>query len=148
VAELHPADTSHPVAVRNDGASIGDLVRRLSEQTSTLARQEVELAKAEVAEKGKRLGAGAGALGAAALVGLFAFGALTAGAILALATAVDAWLAALIVTVVYALVAAVLALAGKRQVEAGSPPTPERAIVSTKQDIEVAKASAKEGRHG
>ena len=131
-----------------DEASISELVRRLSEQTSTLARKEVELAKAEVAQKGKRLGIGAGTLGAAGLVALFAFGALTAAAILALATAVAAWLAALIVAAVYAAVAGVLALTGRRQIEEGTPPVPERAIDSTKQDIEAAKAGVKEGRDG
>jgi hypothetical protein len=125
--------------------SLAELLRQLSEQSSRLARQEVELAKAEMSVKAKRLGAGAGAFGTAGLLALFAFGALTAAAILALATAVDAWLAALIMTAVYAAVAGVLALAGRRSVEAGSPPTPERAIESTKQDIETAKRRAKEG---
>jgi Putative Actinobacterial Holin-X, holin superfamily III len=131
-----------------DQASISELMRRLSEQASTLARKEVELATAEVAQKGKRLGVGAGALGAAAIVGLFALGALTAALILALETGVAGWLAALIVAVVYGVIAGGLALAGKQQVEAGSPPVPERAIESTKLDIDAAKAGAKEGRDG
>jgi MFS family permease len=131
---------------RIDDQSIRDLVKELSEQTQTLARKEVELAKAEVAQKGKRLGIGAGAFGAAGGLAFFAFGALTATLILALATAMDGWLAALIVAVVYATVAGVLAMTGKKQVEAGSPPVPERAIESTKQDIETAKTSAKEAR--
>jgi MFS family permease len=131
---------------RIDDQSISDLVKELSEQTQTLARKEVELAKAEVAQKGKRLGIGAGAFGAAGGLAFFAFGALTATLILALATAMDGWLAALIVAVVYATVAGVLAMTGKKQVEAGSPPVPERAIESTKQDIETAKTSAKEAR--
>jgi hypothetical protein len=121
-------------------------MRELSEQATTLARKEVELAKAEMAVKAKRLGIGAGAFGGAAMVGLFALGALTATLILALATAVDAWLAALIVTVVYAAVAAVLALTGRERVKAGTPPIPEQAIDSTKEDIERAKRSAKEAR--
>ena len=123
-------------------------MKQLSEQTQALARKEVELAKAEVAQKGKRLGIGAGAFGAAGVLGLFAFGALTATLILALATGMDGWLAALIVAVVYGLIAAALALTGKKQVEAGTPPVPEEAIDSTKQDIETAKASAKEARRG
>jgi membrane protein len=138
-----PTDPDH----RSDEQSISELVKELSEQTQTLARKEVELAKAEIAQKGKRLGIGAGAFGAAGGLAFFAFGALTAALILALATAMDGWLAALIVTVVYAAVAGVLAIAGKKQVEAGSPPVPERAIESTKQDIETAKTSAKEARN-
>jgi hypothetical protein len=130
-----------------DEASISELMRQLSDQSSALARQEIELAKAEVTQKGKRLGVGAGAFGGAGIVGLFAFGALTAGLILLLATAVDDWLAAVIVAAGYALVAGALAVAGKQQVDAGSPPVPERAIESTKQDVETAKARYEEGRN-
>jgi Putative Actinobacterial Holin-X, holin superfamily III len=126
--------------------SLGELLKHLSEQTTELARKEVELAKAEMAIKGKRLGLGAGAFGAAGLIALFAFGALTATAILALAEAFDAWLAALIVTVVYAATAGVLALVGRSRVEAGTPPVPERAVETTKEDVEVAKRSAREAR--
>jgi Putative Actinobacterial Holin-X, holin superfamily III len=96
--------------------------------------------------KAKRVGLGASALGAAGLIGLLALGALTAGAILGLVEAMDAWLAALIVAVAYAAIAGVLALVGRRRVEAGTPPVPERAIQSTKQDVEAAKRGAKEGR--
>ena len=131
---------------RGDEQSISELVKQLSEQTQTLARKEVELAKAEVTAKGKRLGIGAGAFGVAGLLGFFAFGALTAALILLLATGIEPWVSALIVAVVYAAIAGVLALAGRKQIEAGTPPVPEQAIESTKEDIETAKRSAKEGR--
>jgi lipopolysaccharide export LptBFGC system permease protein LptF len=130
-----------------DERSISELVKALTEQTQTLARKEVELAKAELTQKGKRLGVGAGAFGAAGLLGLFAFGALTATLILLLGTAIDAWVAALIVTVVYALIAGALALTGKKQVEEGTPPVPERAMASSKEDVETAKRSVQEARH-
>ena len=107
---------------------------------------EVELAKAEVTQKGKKLGAGVGAFGAAGVVALYMVGALVATAILALAEAMDAWLAALIVAAALGLIAAVLALTGKKSVEAGSPPVPEQAIESTRADIDTAKERAKEGR--
>lgn len=129
-----------------DEASIGELVGRLSEQTSRLARQEVELAKAELSQKGKRIGIGAGAFGGAGALGFCALGGFTATLILLLATALDAWLAALIVTVVYAAIAGVLALGGKKQIEEATPPAPERAIASTKEDIDTVKSSAQEGR--
>src|SRR5947207_13826358 len=90
--------------------SVAELVKQLSEQTSLLARQEVELAKAELSAKGKRAGIGAGMFGGAGVFGFYAVGALTATAILALATAVAAWLGALIVTVVLGAVAGLLAL--------------------------------------
>jgi hypothetical protein len=137
---------SAPGRSENDERSLAELTKQLSDQTTALARQEVELAKAEMAIKAKRLGIGAGAFGAAGLVGLFAGGALTATLILALATAMDAWLAALIVTVAYGAIAGVLALVGKGRVESGTPPVPERAIDSTKQDVEQVKRSAKEAR--
>jgi len=129
-----------------DDASISELIQRLSEQTTRLARQEVELAKAEMTVKGKRLGIGAGAFGGAGLVALFGLGALTATAILLLATAVAPWLAALIVAVVYLAVAGGLALIGKSKVESATPPLPERAVASVKQDVEQTKLRAKEGR--
>ena len=78
---------------------IGELMRELSAQTSTLVRQELELAKLELTEKGKQAGIGAGMFGGAGVVGLYAVGALTACLVLALATAVTGWLAALIVAV-------------------------------------------------
>ena len=135
------------VHTQHDGErSIAELVKDLSRQSSELAHKEVELAKAEMAIKAKRLGIGAGAFGAAGLIGLLAAGALTATFILALDTAMDSWLAALIVTVVYGAIAGVMALVGKKRVEAGTPPVPERAIESTKQDVEEAKRSAKEAR--
>jgi Putative Actinobacterial Holin-X, holin superfamily III len=143
--EGNPANAP-PGAEHAEEQSISELLKQLSEQTQSLASKEVELAKAEVAAKGKRLGIGAGAFGAAGLIGAFALGALTAALILLLATAMEPWVAALIVTAAYAAIAGVLALTGRRQVEAGSPPVPEQAIDSTRQDIETAKQSAKEGR--
>jgi MFS family permease len=125
---------------------VADLMRDLSQQTSKLVSQEIELAKAEMAEKGKQVGMGAGAFGGAGIVALYAVGALTAAAILALSTAVAGWLAALIVGVVYAAIAGVLALVGKKKAQAGAPPVPERAISSTKEDVEWAKTRAKAAR--
>jgi MFS family permease len=127
-------------------SSIAELVKQLSEQTSRLAQQEVELAKAELAVKGKRAGQGAGMLGGAGLVGLYALGALTAAAILGLATAVAGWLAALIVAAVYGAIAGVLALTGKNKVAAATPPVPEQATESVKEDVRWAKSRAQAGR--
>ena len=126
--------------------SVAELVKQLSEQTSRLARQEVELAKAELTAKGKRAGVGAGMFGGAGLFGLYALGALTATIILALATAMTAWLAALIVAAVYGAVAGVLALTGKSKVQAATPPMPEQATESVKEDVRWAKTRAQEAR--
>jgi membrane protein len=126
--------------------SIADLMRRLSEQTTELVRKEIELGKAELQVKGKKAGIGAGMFGGAGVFGFYALGALTACAILALATAMDAWLAALIVAVVWGAIAGVLALTGKNKVQEATPPVPERAIDSTKADVQTAKERAKAGR--
>src|SRR5918997_1407924 len=99
---------------------VGELLKELSNEATLLVRKEIELAKAEMTEKGKKAGAGAGMFGAAAALGLLALGALTACFILALDAAMPAWLAALIVALVYGAIAAVLALSGKRRTaEAG-----------------------------
>ncbi|HEX4720506.1 MAG TPA: phage holin family protein [Thermoleophilaceae bacterium] len=125
---------------------VGDLMKDLSEQTSTLVRKEIELAKAELQVKGKRAGLGAGMFGGAGLFGFFAFAALTATFILALAEAVAPWLAALIVTVVYGAIAGALALQGKNKVQEATPPVPERAVDSSKEDVEWVKTRAKSAR--
>ena len=108
--------------------SVAELLKQLSEQTSILVRQEVELAKAELTVKGKEAGIGLGMVGAAGIVGMFGVGALTAAAVLALSLGVTAWLAALIVAAIYGVVAGTLALIGKRRVQRGVPPTPEQTI--------------------
>src|SRR5438045_4268905 len=101
--------------------SVAELVKQLSEQTSRLARQEVELAKAELTAKGKRAGTGAGMFGGAGIFGFYALGALIAAAILGLATAGAAWLAALVVTVALGAVAGVLALQGRSKGQEATP---------------------------
>jgi uncharacterized membrane protein YqjE len=126
--------------------SIGELLKQLSEQTSTLVRQELELAKVELAQKGKAAGLGAGMFGAAGLLGLFALGTLTAAVVLALDTAMDAWLAALIVAAVYGAGAGILALIGKSRVQEATPPLPEPTQESVKEDVEWTKRSARFGR--
>jgi Putative Actinobacterial Holin-X, holin superfamily III len=126
--------------------SVAELVKQLSEQTSRLARQEVELAKAELTTKGKRVGIGAGMFGGAGIVGFYAVGALTATAILALTTAVAAWLAALIVTVVLGAIAGLLALQGRSKVQQATPPVPEQATESVKEDVQWAKTRAQAAR--
>jgi uncharacterized membrane protein YqjE len=126
--------------------STADLLRQLSEQTTTLVRQEIELAKVELTEKGKKAGIGAGMFGGAGALGFYALGAFTACLILALATAVAGWLAALIVTVVYGAIAGVLALTGKKKVTEATPPVPEQAVDSTKEDVRWVKTRARSAR--
>lgn len=129
-----------------EGKSTADLLRDLSNELTTLIHQEVDLAKAELGEKTKKVGAGAGMFGGAAVVGLLAAGALVAAAIAGLATALSVWLSALIVGVVLLLVAGLLALTGRKEVSQGTPPIPEEAIQSTKEDVEWLKTQARSAR--
>jgi uncharacterized membrane protein YqjE len=126
--------------------STGELVGRLTEQTKTLVKQEMELAKVELAEKGKKAGLGAGMFGGAGLFGFFAFAALTACVIAALDTAMALWLAALIVGVVYGAIAGVLALTGKKKVTEAGPPVPEQTVETVKEDVAWTKQRAQAGR--
>ena len=122
-----------------DDRSVGDLLKELSEQTSTLVRQELDLAKAEMAAKGKQAGMGAGMFGGAGLFGLLAMIALTACFIMALDTAMKGWLAALLVAAVYAAIAGALALTGKSKVQEAAPVVPEQTVETVKEDVEWAK---------
>jgi uncharacterized membrane protein YqjE len=125
----------------------GELVKDLSAQVSTLVRQELELAKAELTEKGRQAGIGAGMFGGAGLFALYGVGALVACAIIALATAVAAWLAALIVAVVLFAVAGVLALVGKSRTARAVPPVPEQTVATIKEDVRYTKEHVAEARH-
>jgi membrane protein len=113
----------------------GDLVRDLSTQVSTLVRQELELAKVELSDKGKEARLGIGLLGGAGVVALFGVGALTAAAILALDTAMAGWLAAIVVALVWLAIAGVMALVGKTHAQRGLPPAPEQTVESVKEDV-------------
>ena len=126
-----------------DDQQIGDLVRQLSEQTSSLVRKELQLAQLEMTEKGKRAVIGAGLFGAAGVVALFGVGAVIAAVILLLSTAVAAWLSALIVAVVLLAASGIAALIGKKQVQQAVPPQPEQAIQSTKRDVDHVKEKAR-----
>ena len=137
----HPSNGGHA-----QEASVAELVKQLSEQTSRLARQEAELAKAELTEKGKRAGAGLGMFGGAGTLVFYAVGALTAAAVLGLATALEGWLAAVIVGAVYLALAGALALAGRKEVREAVPPVPEQAGESVKEDVRWAKSRAQTAR--
>jgi Putative Actinobacterial Holin-X, holin superfamily III len=136
-------ETSTGVRKTADDKPLGELVQDLSRQTSTLIRQEMRLAQAELAEKGRHAGKGAGMFGGAGLVALYGVGALIAAAILGLATVLEPWIAAAVIGVVLLLVAGILALTGKKELDEAGPPKPEQALDSVQRDIETVKASAK-----
>lgn len=118
---------------------VGELLKQLSQETTTLVKQELELAKAEMAEKGKQAGTGVGLFGGAGVTGLLALIALTLTLIYALGTAMEDWIAALVVTVLWAAVAGVLALTGKKKVQEAGPPVPEQTVETVKEDVQWAK---------
>jgi uncharacterized membrane protein YqjE len=122
---------------------IGELLKQLSQETTTLVRQELELAKAEMTEKAKEGGKGAGLLGGAGVGGLLALGALTATVMGLLDTAMKFWLAALIVTIIWAAIAGVLALQGRKKLQDAGPPVPEQAQESVKEDVQWAKTRSR-----
>jgi len=134
-----------PDAPREADRPIGELLRELGDEISTLVRAEIALAKAELAEKMKPAAASAGMFGGTALFGLGAFGAGTAFLIALIALALPVWAAALIVTVVYGVVALVLALTGKKKLQEAAPLVPEQTAQSVKEDIEWAKTRMKSG---
>ena len=125
-----PAQDERPVA---------QLVQDLSQQTATLVRQELRLAQLEMQQKGKKAGIGLGLFGGAGVIAFYGVGAVIAAAILALATAVDGWLAALIVAVVLFALAGIAALVGKKEVADAVPPMPQGAIDSTQKDVQEIK---------
>ncbi|WP_438494313.1 phage holin family protein [Streptomyces asiaticus] len=121
---------------------VSELVQRASQQLTELVRGEMKLAQAEMKEKGKRYGKGGGLFGGAGVVGFLMAQALVATAIAALAVPLPVWAAALIVTAVLGVIAAVMAMSGKKQIKEGAPPTPEQTVQSVKADVAEIKESA------
>lgn len=128
--------------IETEELSTAQLVQRLTQQTTTLVKQEVRLAQLELTTKAKRAGIGIGAFGAAGVLAFYALGVMLAAAVLGLANVVSGWLAALIVAGALLLVAAVLAVLGKTQVSKAVPPAPAQAIASSKQDLATLKKAA------
>jgi hypothetical protein len=126
--------------------SLGELLKQLSEQTTRLVHQELELARAELQQKGRQAGQGAGMFGGAGALGLAALGALTACFILALSELMPAALAALLVAVVYGIVAFVLVRQGQARIKRATPPVPTQTIETVKEDVEWARTQMRSDR--
>jgi hypothetical protein len=136
-------ETSTRFRRADEDRPLGELVQDLSRQTSTLIRQEMRLAQAELTEKGRHAGRGASMFGGAGLVALYGVGALIAAAILGLATVLEPWIAAAAVGAGLLLLAGILALTGKKELKEAGPPKPEQALDSVQRDIETVKARAR-----
>jgi uncharacterized membrane protein YqjE len=124
---------------------VGDLLKQVSGEAQTLLRHEIALAKAEMTEKAKDVGVGAGMFGGAGYLTHLASLGLMLCLIFALATFMPAWLAALVVTVIFLAIAAALAVIGKKRFERVGPPVPIETVESVKQTIETVKEEAKWG---
>src|SRR6478736_4013095 len=138
MAAHEPAGGAHAAADDPRERGIGELVKDLASQTSTLVRQEIKLAQAEVTQKGKLAGKGAGMLAGAGVTALLGLGALTAMLIVALDSFLPLWLATLIMTLVWFAVAAALAVSGKAALQSATPPVPQT-VETLKEDIQWAK---------
>jgi hypothetical protein len=123
-----------------------ELVKTASEQISRLVRDELRLAQAEVAQKGKHAGIGAGLFGAGGLIALYGVAAILTAVVLLLAYVMPAWVAAVIVGVLLLGVAGVLALLGKKQVQQATPPVPENTVENVKADVATVTGAVKEGK--
>lgn len=127
-----------------DGRSTAELVQQASEQVSRLVRDELALAKVELSEKGRHAGVGVGLFGGSGLVALYALGALILAAIAGLAEAVPTWLSALIIGVALLVIAAIMALVGRRQVKQAVPPTPKEATDSVRADLATLRTAVRD----
>jgi len=144
MATQHPGGPGDSEDLRE--RSIGELLKQLSGETTRLVHQELELAKAELTQKGKQAGAGAGLFGAAGAIGLLAAAALTTCFILALDAVMPAWLAALLVAVVYGVIALVVVKQGQAKMKAAGPLVPEQTIETVKEDVAWAKTQMRSDR--
>jgi uncharacterized membrane protein YqjE len=127
-------------------ASASELVTQAAAQISTLVRDELALAKLEMTEKGKRAGLGGGLVGGAAVLGLYGLGLLLVLAVVLLDLAWPLWLAVLVVMLVVFAAAGIAALAGKKKLQAASPPVPQQAVAGAQADVRTVKNAVREGR--
>lgn len=123
-------------ASAGDSTTTGELLVRLSEQSSRLVRDELALLRVEMTEKAKHAGIGAGLFSTAGILALFGFGTVITTAILALALVLPAWLSALIVAIVLFAAAGIAALIGKKHVQQATPAAPEQTIDNVKRDVQ------------
>jgi hypothetical protein len=137
----HPTETAQPSVPTE--RSTGELVKTMSEQVSTLVRDELRLAQLEMTQKGKQAGIGVGMFGGSGLVALYGVGCLIAGAILGISRVLAPWLSALIVGVVLLAVAGIAALIGKSRLQKATPPVPQEAVHSVKTDVDEIKERAR-----
>ncbi len=119
--------------------STGELIKLMSEQVSTLVRDELKLAQLEMTRKGKQAGIGAGMLGGGGVIALYGIGCLIACVIIAISRVLAPWLSALVVGAALLAVAGIAALVGKARLQQAAPPVPREAVQSVKADVDEIK---------
>ena len=120
-----PADTGPPPGQTAGDRSLGELISEVTGDLSTLMRQELELAKAELQQSASRAGKGAGMLGGAAVAGYFVLLFVSLALWWAIGAATGLGWSALIVAVLWGVVAAVLTVVGRNSLKSvrGIPTT-------------------------
>jgi uncharacterized membrane protein YqjE len=126
--------------------SVPELLQKLADETTTLVRQELELARAELGRTLVRARESAAPFGICAIFALGAFGALTATLIAALAIVIPVWAAALVVTVIYGIVAAIGAQTGRASLKKVGSPLPAETIRTVKDDAATVHSAVRRGR--
>src|SRR4051812_33582559 len=143
---VRPQLARQDAELKNHNDNVGALVSQVTSDLSRLVRDELQLAKAELKEKGKEAGVGAGLFGGAGTIAVYGLGVLIAAAVLGLATAWPAWLSALVIAAGLFAIAAVAALLGKRHGTPAPPPRPHRAVDGVPEDLEALKGHQPEGK--
>ena len=147
------ADPSRSSLAGSNGPETGsgdktlpELLHDLSTQVSAVVHDEFELARAEMADKGQQAGTGAAMWAGAGVVGLLGLGALTAAAVAGLGEVLALWLAAVVVGVLYLMLAGALVLGGRRELGRAAPPVPVEAVEHVKEDVRWVKAHSRRDR--
>ena len=130
-----------------NGASTAELINRATAQISTLVRDELALAKAELAEKGKRAGIGGGLFGAAAVLSLYGLGLVITLFVVLLDLVWPLWLAVVVVALIVFGLAGTAALVGRAQLRRATPAVPQEAKAGVTADIETVRTAVREGGH-
>lgn len=142
-AQASAPDHTEPARTDPSEASVRELVRQMSEDSSRLIRSEIRLAQAEMSAKAKDVGVGIGGFSAAGLLAFFGIGVLLAAAVLGLSTQLPGWLSAVIIGVVLLVIAGIIALVARRKLSQAAPPMPERTVETVKQDVQEIKERAR-----
>lgn len=127
-------------ADENPVQEFGANLQQLAGDLGVLLRKDLEEARAEMVQKAKAAGMGAGMISGSVLTGLLTLFSLTVLAMVLLATVLKLWLAVLIVTAFWGIATGVLAISGKNKIQEAGPPIPQHTIEQVKEDFAAARA--------